>query len=232
EVARRDPGPLRIGLLADSVRAAVPIDPEVAAAVRAVGERLESLGHDVSEASPAALHDQDLIRETQTQWAAGVAESIDTFGEWIGRELTADDVEPFTWFLAQRGRDTSAVETARGADRSMVFRRRMAEWWAEGYDLLLAPTCLQAAPLLGQMSGTPEIPYAGVEVTLAYSTLTAPFNTTGQPAISLPLARTTSGLPIGIQFVADYGLDHRLLQLGHQLEQEYRWADERSPLHP
>jgi len=48
----------------------------------------------------------------------------------------------------------------------------------------------------------------------------------------LPLARSREGLPIGLQFVAPYAREDLLLSLAGQLESEYRWADERAPLHP
>jgi len=47
---------------------------------------------------------------------------------------------------------------------------------------------------------------------------TEPFNTTGQPALSLPLERSASGLPIGMQFVARFGREDLLLRLAAQLE--------------
>ena len=232
EMALQDPGRLRVGLLDESVRSGIPIDPEVARAVRDAGALLERLGHEVTPDSPAALHNEDLIKGSGAQWAAGVAAALEQFAEWLGREITADDVEPATWLLAQRGQATRAVTTARAARQAMVFRHEMADWWAGGYDLLLAPTCLRPAPMLGESSGPPDDPFANVHVTLAYSTLTAPFNTTGQPAVSLPLARNAEGLPIGIQLIAAYGRDHVLLQVAAQLEHEVHWADRRSPLHP
>jgi len=227
-----DPRPLRIGVLDRSIRDGIPIDPEVAAAVRDIADQLQRLGHEVIDSSPPALDDQDLIASYGAQWTAAVATSLDTFGEWIGRELTKDDVEPMTWALAQRGRQLSAVEASKAADQAMVFRHRMADWWATSADLLLAPTCLRPAPLIGESSGTEENPFANVHVTLAYSTLTAPFNSTGQPAISLPLAQSSAGLPIGIQFVGAYGRDDMLLQLAGQLERAMPWAHTRAPMHP
>ncbi len=54
---------------------------------------------------------------------------------------------------------------------------------------------------------------------------TEPFNVTGEPAVSLPLHWTDSGLPIGIQLVAPYGSESVLLQLAAQLEQAQPWQD-------
>jgi amidase len=52
----------------------------------------------------------------------------------------------------------------------------------------------------------------------AYVPFTALQNITGQPAISLPLAWSKSGLPIGVQFVGRFGEEHLLLQLAAQIE--------------
>ena len=232
EMIKQPPARLRIGMLADSIRNGVAIDPEVALAVQETAALLERLGHSVDDDSPAALHDEELIGSFGPGWASGVAHSLDKFGEWLGRDITADDVEPMTWRLAERGRQMGALELTRSNDAMMRFRRLMAQWWADGHDLLLTPTCLRPPAKLGEMSATAPDPKAAVLTTLAYSTLTAPFNTTGQPAISLPLARTSTGLPIGIQLVAAYGKEHLLLQIARQLELEVRWADQRSPLHP
>jgi amidase len=62
-------------------------------------------------------------------------------------------------------------------------------------------------------------------------TLCAPFNITGQPAISLPLHWNREGLPIGVQFVAAMGREDLLIRLASQLENEVRWSDRRPPIH-
>jgi amidase len=53
---------------------------------------------------------------------------------------------------------------------------------------------------------------------------------TGQPAISLPLAQSQSGLPIGMMFAARYGDEATLFRLAAQLEKERPWADRHPPL--
>ena len=60
---------------------------------------------------------------------------------------------------------------------------------------------------------------------------TSPFNTTGQPAISLPLHWTPEGLPVGVQLVAAVGREDLLIRVGSQLEQAPPWIDRRPPVH-
>ena len=60
---------------------------------------------------------------------------------------------------------------------------------------------------------------------------TPPFNTSGQPAINVPLHWNADGLPIGVQLVAAYGREDLLVRVAAQLEAEVRWADRRAPLH-
>jgi len=59
---------------------------------------------------------------------------------------------------------------------------------------------------------------------------TAPFDVTGQPAISLPLHWNDDGLPIGVQLVAAYGREDVLLRVGAQLEDARPWNGRRPPI--
>ena len=63
----------------------------------------------------------------------------------------------------------------------------------------------------------------------AYGPFTVVFNISGQPAISLPLAHSRSGLPIGVQIVAPYGREDRLFQIAAQLEHAMPWRDRTPP---
>ena len=56
---------------------------------------------------------------------------------------------------------------------------------------------------------------------------TPPFNFTGQPSMSLPLAWSQSGLPIGMMFTGRYADEATLFRLAAQLEKEAPWRDRR-----
>lgn len=57
-----------------------------------------------------------------------------------------------------------------------------------------------------------------------YGALTSPFNSGGQPAISLPLGKDSTGLPLGAQLVAAHGREDLLIQVASQLEAAYPWS--------
>src|SRR5262249_58569635 len=106
--------------------------------------------------------------------------------------------------------------------------RRVASWWESGFDLLLTPTLPEPPPPLGHFRPDPDPLVAGLRAT-AFAAFTMPFNTTGQPAISLPLHWTSDGLPVGIQLVAPYDGEDLLLRVAAQLEEAQPWADRRPP---
>ena len=91
---------------------------------------------------------------------------------------------------------------------------------------------MRTAPELGELASTDDDPIRGLISSIPYATNAAPFNVSGQPAISLPLARSDAGLPIGIQLVAEYGREDLLFQIAGQLEEEIDWPATRAPLHP
>jgi amidase len=231
-LARQEVASLRIGFLDHAIRSNTKVDPEVADAVRSAARRLESLGHTVEASVPAPLLEEARVSAWSPAFAASTAASIASIEKEIGRSLSDGDVEPWTRFIADRAASFNPAAVIEAQREMMSFRRDTAQWWADGFDILLTPTCLRPAPRLGEMAPDSDDLVAVQNTTLHYSQLTQPFNITGQPAISLPLSRSSQGLPIGMQFVAAYGREDLLLQLATQLESEYRWADRRSPLHP
>ena len=65
------------------------------------------------------------------------------------------------------------------------------------------------------------------EMVRMYVFYTAPFNVTGQPAVSVPAGFGAVGLPLGVQLVGRANDEATLLSLAGQIEAERLWADRR-----
>jgi amidase len=218
-----DPGRLRIGLMATHPKG-IPVSPECEKAARSAAHLLEGLGHHVEEAHPDVFGDEELGRRFGAIWSTNQAITIARIEAMIGREITADDVEPVNWAMAQFAKGISAVEYAQGLAAVSAFRRRMHAWWTAGHDLLLTPTLAHLPPVLGTIVNDPADPMRPMTLSGAFVPFTPAFNTSGQPAISLPLSWTDDGLPVGVQLVGAYGREDVLLRIAGQLEQASPWA--------
>ncbi len=226
-----DPGSLRIGLRVDAPGAVGDPHPDAVAAAEAAAALLESLGHRVEIGSPEALDDADFVAYFINAYNAWVARDLERLGQTVGTPVTEADVEAGTWALAEAGRQVSATEYLAAVEYLHDFTRRVAGWWVSGFDLLLTPTIPEPPPILGEFSGTPDNPLVGLFRSAEIVPFTAPFNTTGQPAVSLPLHWNADGLPIGVQLVAAYGREDQLVAVSAQLEAAAPWADRRPPVH-
>jgi amidase len=220
-----DPGRLRIGLLDVHPRGGV-LHEDCVSAVRAAGTMLEGLGHIVEPAWPACLADTTLTEKFMALWAVQLAMAARGFSETLGREMTADDIEPVNWVFVQQARRLTAVDYAAAQAAGWTFRRALQQWWADGWDLLLSPTVAEPPPLLAEFENNPEHPTAPMRRAGEFIAFTPPFNMSGQPAISLPLYRNTEGLPIGIQLAAAYGREDVLIRVAAQLESAHPWVSD------
>ncbi len=221
-----DPGRLRIGML-DHHPQGVPVDDDCARAVLDTAAALEAAGHAVEPAFPEVLGDPDVSRQFMTMWSANAALGISGMGDMLGRPLTEHEVEPVNWAMAQFAAGASSVDHAAALVAVMRFRRRLRQWWSDGWDLLLTPTLAQPPLAIGSLDPTPDDPLAGMRAAGSFSAFTPPYNLSGQPAISLPMHRTAEGLPIGVQLVADYGREDVLIRIAAQLEAAAPWAEHR-----
>lgn len=217
------PGRLRIGALFGSPREGVRVDPECAQAARTTARALEALGHHIEESQPDAYSDTGCGRAYVTLVASNVARALDAVGEKLGRALTPEDVEPMTWAIAEIGRATPAANYLAMIEWAHRFGRRMAAWWESGFDLLLTPTAAEPPPRIGEFASSPEVPLKPFLRAAPFGAFTFPINLTGQPAISLPMHWTASGLPVGAMLVAPYGREDLLLQVASQLEAAHPW---------
>jgi len=221
------PGSLRIGLWTELP---APVHPECVAAARAAATALERLGHRVEASRPAALGDDSLMQSLIRVIASSQARLIDAFGRALGRTLGPDDMDCDNWAVTEIGQQTSASQYLDAVDELSRFSRRVASWWASGFDLLVTPTIPEPPPPLGELVPDPAQPLKGFMRSAALTPFLIPFNVTGQPAISLPLATSAAGLPIGVQLVAGFGREDVLIRVAAQLEEQQPWSHRRPPL--
>ena len=133
-----------------------------------------------------------------------------------------------TWAIAEIGRTVTAAQYLAAVEGLHAFSRHAVSWWdVEGFDLLLTPTIPELPPTLGQFQPTAEDPLAGVFRATPMVAFTAPFNITGQPAISVPLHQSAEGLPIGMQLVGAPAREDQLIAVAAQLEAALPWAGRR-----
>jgi amidase len=229
-----EPGRLRVGLL-DHHPSGGALHDECAEAARRGAGLLESLGHIVEPGFPSALANPEFARRFGALWSTNMAVALTRVGEVLGREVTEADVEAVNWAQAEFARSVSGVDYALALAANVSFRRAVQRWWAphpdgDGFDLLVCPTVAELPPPLGTFSNDPSAPMAPMARAGAFVPFTPPFNSSGQPAISLPLHWTDDGLPVGVQLVAAYGREDVLIRVAAQLEAAAPWAHRRPPI--
>ena len=224
EEIERTPGRLRIAFsaLTPSGR---PIDSEIESAMQVTAKTLEDLGHDVFEAT-IDIDWRKLYAAQAVVSSAGAAANHVRMIERTGREPAEDELEPLTWAGIRYGQrqDGEAVMSALGTMR-VLTRQIVAAY--EDFDVFLTPVLGTEPPKVGHIDPVGLKPYeVGKRQARAFP-FTPPCNFTGQPAISLPLAWSEAGLPIGMQFGARYADEATLFRLAAQLEQERPWSGRR-----
>ena len=92
----------------------------------------------------------------------------------------------------------------------------------------MTPTLTRPAIEIGALEPGPgEEPVTQLLNSADWVPFTPVWNVTGQPAISLPLHHSQSGLPIGVQLVGAPAAETVLLSLAAQLEGARPWSDRR-----
>ncbi|MDQ2635381.1 MAG: amidase [Actinomycetota bacterium] len=100
--------------------------------------------------------------------------------------------------------------------------RRITSRLTGTYDVLLTPTLADVTPRIGHLDPTADYQQV-IDRLVEWVAYTPLQNATGEPAISLPLAESVSGLPVGMMFAAPLGHEARLLRLAYELEEAKPW---------
>jgi amidase len=226
--AARDP--LRIGLMTTAPGGQFDVHPDCVIAAEDAAGLLESLDHNVEASYPKAMDDPDYIERFIMRWTVGVAWNLDYWSRRTGEQVGPEGVEASTWALAEMGRSFTGPAYLAALEYQQRTARRAAEWWEQGFDLLLTSTMGEPPTPLGAFEPEPDNPISPIMRSIPTAAFTAFWNSAGPPAISLPLHWSDDGLPIGVQLVAPYGREDLLIRTAAQLEQARPWAGRRPPV--
>ncbi len=228
ELASIDPAPLRIGVLTQTPEGSV--HPDCVAVVGATATLLETLGHHVEEGGPDALLDPAMLMGRAILNAVDTDRRITWLGSLLGRTLGPEDVEPFTWALAELGRKARAAELLEAWEHQQTWAHSVVAWW-DTFDLLLTPTAGLPAQPLEQLVPPEDNPLAVGGLFGRIMCFAQQFNVTGQPAISVPMGHDSNRVPLGAHLVAAPGREDLLVQIAGQLERAKPWIGRRPLVH-
>jgi Asp-tRNA(Asn)/Glu-tRNA(Gln) amidotransferase A subunit family amidase len=191
------------------------VDPAVLERCQAAARTFEELGCIVEEASPHLPNvDQiflgmivpRLLVQFEQEFPPGFAEKLDPVYQSffpLAEQMTTRDV-----FAAIYGE--YAVH-----DLLVAFFQQ--------YELFLTPT-IATPPYASGIFGPSEV--AGEPISSPLEPFfTHPFNLTGQPAASIPVGFTDSGLPVGLQIVGRRFAEKTILRASACFEAARPWAD-------
>lgn len=223
----RTPPRLRIALC-DTRLDGSAIDAACRDAVNDAAALLADMGHLVEPARPEASH-----RAMMEAWtdivACGTLNTVRTELAALGRPLRDDDVEGVTRGALAHAAKIDGAGYLAALGRIHRYGREMAAFFQD-WDILLTPTLAEPPARIGRFAHDTE-DYLDFRLgpgrCFDYSPFAAAFNATGQPAMSVPLCWSATGLPIGIHLAARFGEDETLMSLAADLERARPWFDRR-----
>ncbi|MEW2574405.1 amidase [Streptomyces sp. NPDC047070] len=222
----RHPGRLRIGVLTRAWGGRRTTTPVADALSRTAG-LLESLGHQVEEAEVGlGAAWEEYVLANAHLFTANLAATVDELAAAFGRPIDSSTLEPATLAGYHYGQQVSGAQFV----AALTIRNRVSRSLArhfDTYDILLTPTVPELPTPLGAYTESAQTldGLGWIDTVFDRAPFTMPFNMTGTPAMSVPLtADTETGLPIGMQFAAGYGLENRLFRLAGQLEHASPWT--------
>jgi amidase len=219
DAARTPPRPLRIAL-SEAFPAGTRgrLSSEVLGALHGTADLLRSLGHDVVEADiDFRLRDVPVILGLMFR---GIH-------DFVQEAELPERLERRSRALARPG----AVVSDGLLERLLVAERRIADRVGRlfsDHDVLLTPVMSQPAMPTGAVEGR------GATASFLWETSWVPFNvlwnSTGQPAASIPAGYSVGGLPLAVQVIGRRNDEATLLSLAGQLEKARPWAQDRPPV--
>jgi amidase len=230
-LARRKPGRLRIGIVLDELVGA-KVDPEVARAVETTGKTLAGMGH-IVEPAKVDMGGRAVLGATTDLFFFGFDVRLDGYARRSGHKVGPDTLEPVILSIYEHAREISPARFMKALADLNVARRKLGAFYTR-FDIWLSPTTARVAEPWGRYNlSKPGVGWHNLvdELHATPIQFTIPHNIMGTPAISLPIAMHSSGLPIGVQIAGRPADEHTVLQLATLLEEAMPWRSRVPPLH-
>lgn len=222
----RSPGKLRIAFSSETP-SGKPVDPEIREALERTADTLKRLGHDVREEG-LGIDCRQLYRAQGLVSAANFSASIKRLVEIKGREPD-DEIEGLARRGYEAGKKLSAQDAGWGWQQLRIMNRQILQKF-ETWDVWLTPVLSTNVPRVDYLDTLTDDLKEFDRRQAATFGFTPPFNMTGQPSLSLPLAQSESDLPIGMMLTGRYADEATLFRLAGQLEKELPWKDRKPPV--
>jgi amidase len=213
-----DPGRQRLRIAFCTKSIVRDASPEVRELTLKTATLLEELGHTVTEIDnpvPSQMKDDFLV-----YWQFLAFAIVRGGRRMFGPSFDRTKLDNLTL-----GLDRNAARNLYKlplAIRRLSASRKFTARLSATFDAVLMPTLAHETPSIGYFD--PTAPYEQVmERLMDWVTFTPLQNATGDPAISLPLAESAAGLPVGMMLSTVRGQEARLLELAYELEQARPW---------
>lgn len=219
--AIRGEGRFQLGVMTDTPwddAYDITVASEAHAALEGAITAFDRLGHGIEAIPPAP--EPGYAPAFRTIWQAGAATiAVDGEAEAL--------LEPLTRWLRLRGRSLPAHRLADALTWLAGFEERTIHRFAS-FDAVLTPALARTPPPVGwydQEDG---------ERNFAQQVQVTPFtsfvNVAGLPAITVPVAETATGVPMGVQLIGRPGGECTLFALAAQLERRVRRGHRHPPI--
>ncbi|WKA54566.1 amidase family protein [Planococcus shixiaomingii] len=222
-----------------------PISEDAKQAMQKTLRWLESEGHSLEEKT-AGIDGVRLMQDYYLMNSGEMALLMRRMAKMAGRQLTPADMEIETWLLSEAGKSVYAADYSDSLASWDAAAAKMAALHNR-FDFYMTPATAFTAPRIGElthsaeskagllerfaksatMADQQEVIYDMFLPSLTYTPYTQLANLTGQPSISVPVHVSESGLPLGVQFMAQKGQDHRLLELAFHIERSSLWIGQK-----
>jgi amidase len=230
-LVKRKPQRLRIGWSTDALMG-METDAGVRAAIVKAAQILADMGHDVAEESPQ-FGGLNAMRSMMDVWFFGFDLRLSGYAKRTERTVSRETLEPVTFAIYEHAKAMRPEQFISAMASINATRRRLGAYFTR-YDVWLSPTTVRTSEPWGNYNlGRTDVTYDEIAEKVYRGTcqFTLPHNIMGTPAISLPLAMHSNGLPIGVQLGTRPADEHVVLQLAAALEEALPWKDRVPPMH-